>query len=112
MLGDRHRVARWRALVLAGVAMIRSYNHKGYVLEVAVEVSCRLVSPAAPEPPLYLAVVTISRSGRPVTAFSPLQVAQQSIRYFDSPEDALMSGHSAGQSFVDDWMRSESHTAH
>jgi hypothetical protein len=92
--------------------MIRSYNHKGFVLEVAVEASCRLVTQAAPEPPLYLAVVTISRSGRPVTAFSPLQVAQQCIRYFDSPEDALMSAHSAAQSFVDDWMQSGSHHTH
>ncbi|KMQ80914.1 hypothetical protein BPMI_04118c [Candidatus Burkholderia pumila] len=84
--------------------MIRSYNHKGFVLEVAVEANFRVVSAATPEAS-YLAVVTINRSGRPVTAFSPLQVTQRRIRYFDSAEDALMSAHSAGQTFVDQWVQ-------
>jgi hypothetical protein len=84
--------------------MIRSYNHKGFVLEVSVETSYRLVSSHAPEPPRYRTVVTISRSGRPVTAFSPLFVAQNSIGAFVSTEDALMSSQSAGQTFVDEWL--------
>jgi hypothetical protein len=88
--------------------MIRSYNHKGFVLEVAVEASFRLVSQAAPDSAQYLAVVTISRSGRPVTAFSPLYVASRGIGSFASAEDALLSAHSAGQIFVDEWMQ----TAH
>jgi hypothetical protein len=85
--------------------MIRSYNHKGFVLEIAVETTFRIVSATVPEPASYLAVVTISRSGRPVTAFSPIDVRQRRISYFDSAEDALMSAHTAGQSFVDEWVQ-------
>jgi hypothetical protein len=86
--------------------MIRSYNHKGFVLEIAVETTSRAVSATAPEPSNYfLAVVTISRSGRPVTAFSPLVATQRPLRCFDSAEDALSSAHSAGQRFVDDWVQ-------
>lgn len=86
--------------------MIRSYNHKGFVLEVAVEASYRLVpKPASIH---YLAVVTISRSGRPVTAFSPLPVANTANTAdtsFTSAEDALMSAHTAARAMVDDWVR-------
>jgi hypothetical protein len=89
--------------------MIRSYNHKGFVLEVSVETSFRLVSTRSPEPAQYMAVVTISRSGRPVTAFSPLYVAHDRIASFASAEDALMSAHSAAQTFVDDWMKVVAH---
>jgi hypothetical protein len=93
-----------RDLLVRGFAMIRSYNHKGFVLEVAVQASYRLVSTSAPETAQYLAVVTISRSGRPVTSFSPLYVAQRRIGSFDTAEDALLSAQSAGQTFVDEWM--------
>jgi hypothetical protein len=84
--------------------MIRSYNHKGFVLEVSVETNFRLVSRETPEPARYLAVVTISRSGRPLTAFSPLLLAQERIADFPSAEDALMSAHSAAQTYVDQWV--------
>jgi hypothetical protein len=83
--------------------MIKSYNHKGFVLEVAVEASYRLVpKPASIH---YLAVVTISRSGRPVTAFSPLPVANSAYTSFTSAEDALMSAHTAARAMVDGWVR-------
>ncbi|BAN27005.1 hypothetical protein [Caballeronia insecticola] len=83
--------------------MIRSYNHKGFVLEVAVETSCRLV----PQPASirYLAIVTISRSGRPVTAFSPLCVGSTRYANFASAEDALMSAHTAARAMVDEWVQ-------
>ncbi|SAK83102.1 hypothetical protein AWB79_05586 [Caballeronia hypogeia] len=83
--------------------MIRSYNHKGFVLEVAIETSSRLVP--APESVQYLAVVTISRSGRPVTAFSPLCVESRRYRNFASVDEALMSAHTAGRAFVDNWVQ-------
>ncbi|SAK82055.1 hypothetical protein AWB80_05297 [Caballeronia pedi] len=83
--------------------MIRSYNHKGFVLEVAIETSCRLVPP--PGAVHYLAIVTISRSGRPVTAFSPLCIDRARYANFVSAEDALMSAHTAARAFVDDWVR-------
>jgi hypothetical protein len=89
--------------------MIRSYNHKGFVLEVSVETMFKLVSAQASEATRYLAVVTISRSGRPVTAFSPLLVAQNRIASFASAEDALMSAHSAAQVYVDDWVATTLH---
>jgi hypothetical protein len=83
--------------------MIRSYNHKGFVLEVAIETSYRLVpKPASTH---YLAVVTISRSGRPVTSFSPLSVASAGYETFSSAEDALMSAHTAARAMVDEWIR-------
>jgi hypothetical protein len=84
--------------------MIRSYNHKGFVLEVSIETTFVLVSTSAKEPPRYRALLTISRAGRPVTTFSPLYVAQQRIAAFASAEDALMSAQSAGQTFVDEWL--------
>ncbi|SAL01037.1 hypothetical protein AWB78_06067 [Caballeronia calidae] len=86
--------------------MIRSYNHKGFVLEVAIETSYRLLP--APETVRYLAIVTISRSGRPVTAFSPLCIDSRRYASFASAEDALMSAHTAARAFVDDWVRAAS----
>lgn len=81
--------------------MIRSYNHKGFVVEVAVETNYRLVP--APESVRYLAVVTISRSGRPVAAFSPLCVDGKRYSSFGSAEDALMSAHTTARAIVDGW---------
>ncbi|SAK53259.1 hypothetical protein AWB76_01829 [Caballeronia temeraria] len=86
--------------------MIRSYNHKGYVLEVAIETSSRLVPP--PGEIRYLAIVTISRSGRPVTAFSPLCMGSARYSSFASAEDALMSAHTAARIFVDEWVQAPS----
>ncbi|KAK45476.1 hypothetical protein QCE73_21910 [Caballeronia sp. LZ029] len=86
--------------------MIRSYNHKGFVLEVAIETSHRLVP--APGATHYLAIVTISRSGRPVTAFSPLCIESMRYSSFTSAEDALMSAHTAARTFVDEWVRAAS----
>ncbi|SPB15273.1 hypothetical protein NOV72_02499 [Caballeronia novacaledonica] len=86
--------------------MIRSYNHKGFVLEVAVETSHRLVP--SPGTVHYLAIVTISRSGRPVTAFSPLCIESTRYANFSTAEDALMSGHTAARTFVDEWVRAAS----
>lgn len=82
--------------------MIRSYNHKGFVLEVAIETNCRLLP--QPVSVRYLAVVTISRSGRPVTAFSPLSVGNARYMNFASAEDALMSAHTAARAMVDEWI--------
>ncbi len=89
--------------------MIRSYNHKGFVLEVSVETTFTLVSAKTPAPPRYLTVVTIMRTGRPVRSFSPLYVAQDRIAAFVSAEDALMTAQSAGQTFVDDWLKAMTH---
>ncbi|WP_250441175.1 hypothetical protein [Caballeronia sp. AZ1_KS37] len=86
-----------------GVRMIRSYNHKGFVLEVAIETSSRLVPP--PGELRYLAIVTISRSGRPVTAFSPLLIENTRYSNFASAEDALMSAHTQARTLVDEWVR-------
>ncbi|WP_321797263.1 hypothetical protein [Caballeronia sp. J97] len=86
--------------------MIRSYNHKGFVLEVAIETNSRLVPP--PGDIRYLAVVTISRSGRPVTAFSPLCIGSTRYSNFESAEEALMSAHTAARTFVDEWVRTVS----
>ncbi|SAK43491.1 hypothetical protein [Caballeronia ptereochthonis] len=82
--------------------MIRSYNHKGFVLEVAIATSYQLV----PQPASirYLAVVTISRSGRPVAAFSPLSIGNARYSNFASAEDALMSAHTAARAIVDEWL--------
>ncbi|MDR5880923.1 hypothetical protein [Caballeronia sp. LZ032] len=84
-----------------GGAMIRSYNHKGFVLEVAVQANGRIVP--VPVTAHYLAIVTISRSGRPVTAFSPLRVESERFQTFASAEDALMSGHTAARAMIDEW---------
>ncbi len=90
--------------------MIRSYNHKGFVLEVSIQTIYRLVSAKAhkatetPEAPGFLAIVTISRSGRPVIAFSPLSISQNRIGNFASAEDALMSARTAAQHYVNDWV--------
>ncbi|SAK85897.1 hypothetical protein AWB82_05830 [Caballeronia glebae] len=83
--------------------MIRSYNHKGFVLEVAIESSSRLVP--SPGEVRYLASVTISRSGRPVTAFSPLSIKNTRYSSFTSVEDALMNAHTAACRLVDELMR-------
>jgi hypothetical protein len=82
--------------------MIRSYNHKGFVLEVAIETNHRLV-PATPAL-RYLAIVTISRAGRPVVAFSPLCGGAECASSFSSAEDALMSAQTAARAMVDDWV--------
>ncbi|WP_250516235.1 hypothetical protein [Caballeronia sp. INDeC2] len=86
--------------------MIRSYNHKGFVLEVAIETNFRLVP--APGAVRYLAIVTISRSGRPVTVFSPLCIGSVRCSSFTSAEDALMSAHTAARTFVDEWVQAAS----
>ena len=86
--------------------MIRSYNHKGFVLEVAIEANYRLVP--SPGTVRYLAVVTISHSGRPVTTFSPLCVGSTRYSSFTSAEDALMSAHTAARIFVDEWVQAAS----
>lgn len=84
--------------------MIRSYNHKGFVLEIAIQTTFRLVPPTSADAPCYTAVVTISsRSGRPVAAFSPLCVADARYTNFTTAEDALMSAHTAARGIVDDW---------
>lgn len=83
--------------------MIRSYNHKGFVLEVAIETSCRLVPP--PGAVHYLASVTITRSGRLVTTFSPLRLDAKDLSSFTTAEDALMCAHTAARALVDDWVR-------
>ncbi|SAK77582.1 hypothetical protein AWB77_03662 [Caballeronia fortuita] len=83
--------------------MIRSYNHRGFVLEVAIETNGRLVP--SPGDVRYLAIVTISRSGRPVTAFSPLCIEHARYASFMSAEDALMSAQTAARTFVDEWVR-------
>jgi hypothetical protein len=80
--------------------MIRSYNHKGFVLEVAIQTNFRLVpKPGATH---YRAIVTISRSGRPVTAFSPLRLENACFMTYSSAEDALMSAHTAARAMVDE----------
>jgi hypothetical protein len=86
--------------------MIRSYNHKGFVLEVAVETTFNLVTSQANVSPRFLAAVTISRSGRPVTSFSPLAISRSATSSFTSAEEALMCAHSVAQSYVDEWMKS------
>ena len=91
---------------MAGASMIRSYNHKGFVLEVAIEANSRLVP--APATVRYLAIVTVSRSGRPVTVFSPLCIDSDRYASFTTAEDALMSAHTAGRAFVDDWVQTAS----
>jgi hypothetical protein len=85
--------------------MIRSYNHKGFVLEIAVETTFSLVANRAGEPPRYLVAVTISRSGRPVTSFSALPIARSNAIRFASAEDAIMCAHSVAQSYVDEWTK-------
>jgi len=49
--------------------------------------------------------VTISRSGRPVTAFSPLLIENTRYSNFASAEDALMSAHTQARTLVDEWVR-------
>jgi hypothetical protein len=83
--------------------MIRSYNHKGFVLEVAIETSCRLLPP--PRAVRYVASVTITRSGRLVTMFSPLRLDTSDLSSFITAEDALMCAHTAARALVDDWTR-------
>jgi hypothetical protein len=86
--------------------MIRSYNHKGFVLEVAIETNGRLVP--APGAVQYLASVTISRSGRLITAFSPLSAHSEHPSSFITAEDALMCAHTTARALVDDWVRAQS----
>jgi hypothetical protein len=85
--------------------MIRSYNHKGFVLEIAVETTFSIVANRAAEPPRFLVAVTISRSGRPLTSFSALPLARSNASRFASAEDAIMCAHSVAQTYVDEWIK-------
>lgn len=50
----------------------------------------------------YLAIVTITKPGQPVSCFPPLRFGETEDRPFRNEADALMGGFSAGRRLIED----------
>ncbi|BCG04384.1 hypothetical protein PPGU19_089520 (plasmid) [Paraburkholderia sp. PGU19] len=83
--------------------MKRIYDYLGFEVEVSVE--------AHPGPADtgqlhcghgYVAIVTITKAGQPVSCFAPLRLGEADGRPFRNKPDALMGGFSAGRCLIDD----------
>ncbi|HEX7912879.1 MAG TPA: hypothetical protein VF534_32955 [Paraburkholderia sp.] len=88
--------------------MKRMYDYLGFEVEVSVEPNLTVADAGkSREAPGYVAVVTISKAGEPVSRFTPLRLGEVDGRPFRSEADALMSGFSAGRRLIDDLGRSD-----
>lgn len=90
--------------------MMRTYEYRGFSLEVSVESNLGyqpVRDPAARSG--YVAAVRLFRGGNNVASFSPLRFGEAGGRPFDTEVDALMGGYSAARKIVDDLFGSELH---
>lgn len=83
--------------------MPRSYEYRGFTLDVSVEVDVN-IRPArrALTQLAYVAVVRISRDRDALAIISPLRFGETCGRPFSTEADALMGGFSAACKIVDD----------
>ncbi|MBP0593001.1 hypothetical protein J8I87_25430 [Paraburkholderia sp. LEh10] len=83
--------------------MTRTYEYKGFALQVAVESGFRSgpTKRASPHPG-YVAVVRICEAGSAVPRLSPLRLGEAGGHPFDSEADALNGGYIAARTIVDD----------
>ncbi|MFX1676495.1 hypothetical protein PWR63_30300 [Paraburkholderia sp. A2WS-5] len=88
--------------------MYRSYEYHGFTVEVSVDVDVIRIGASVETraAPGYVPVVTISREGKAMAAFSPLRFSGTCCNPFATEIDALMGGFSAGRQIVDDLVSS------
>ena len=83
--------------------MQRTYEYKGFTLDVRVEADFEM--PALPHRPRsvgYVALVKILHGDAPLAALSPLRLGDSAGQPFGSEVEALMGGYSAARKIVDD----------
>ncbi|PXW26359.1 hypothetical protein [Paraburkholderia caballeronis] len=83
--------------------MQRTYEYKGFTLEVFVEADFKVPKSAhAPASVGHVALVRIFRDGVQISTFSPLRFGDLAGRAFGSDVEALMGGYSAARKVIDD----------
>lgn len=83
--------------------MKRIYDYLGFDIEVGVEAHLGPADPGKSRDGLgYLAIVTITKAGQPVSCFTPLRLGEADGRPFRNEADAVMGGFSAGRRLIDD----------
>lgn len=88
--------------------MKRIYDYLGFEVEVSVETNLTVADVVqSRDAPGYLAIVTISKAGEPVSCFTPLRLGEADGRPFRNEADALMAGFSAGRRLIDDLGRND-----
>jgi hypothetical protein len=88
--------------------MKRIYDYLGYEVEVSVEAHPGPADTGQSRYGLgYVAIVTITKAGQPVSCFTPLRLGEEDGRPFRNEPDALMGGFSAGRCLIDDLDRND-----
>ncbi|MBP0592999.1 hypothetical protein J8I87_25420 [Paraburkholderia sp. LEh10] len=83
--------------------MKRVYDYLGFEVEVSVEAHHGQSDTGQSRYGLgYLAIVTITKAGQPVSCFAPLRLGETVGHPFRNQADALMGGFSAGRRLIDD----------
>jgi len=91
--------------------MQRTYEYRGFILDVRVEADFKVPKPGNPAAPIgYIALVNIlhdtgvgTEAGNATApAGAPLRLGDSAGRPFASDVDALMGGYSAARQLVDD----------
>lgn len=83
--------------------MQRTYEYRGFVVDVSVEAEFAPPSAGYPAAPAgYVALVTIHRSGDEIAAAPPLRLGDDTGRPFATEIAALSGGYAAARKLVDD----------
>ena len=83
--------------------MQRTYEYKGFTLDVCVEADFRMPTPHHRSTSVgYVALVKILHDDAPLAALSPLRLGDSAGHPFGSEVEALMGGYSAARKIVDD----------
>lgn len=88
--------------------MVRTYQYKGFRLEVAIEANFSWPRQIMQTPsPTYVAIVSVERTGG--TKLSPLRLGDADGKAYSTEGDALMTGYSTARRIVDSLMAAETH---
>ncbi len=92
--------------------MMRTYQHRGLIIDVAVE-SDFVLRPCERQAvrSRHVAIVTLYRNGHAIAIFSPLRFSNAGAQPFDTEVDALMGGYSAGRRIIDDMVEHDNDAA-
>jgi len=83
--------------------MQRTYEYRGFILDVCVEAGFKVPKPGEPAVSVgYVALVKILHGETATATLSPLRLGDISGRPFASAVEALMGGYSAACKIVDD----------
>ncbi|MGF6408677.1 hypothetical protein [Paraburkholderia sp. MM5482-R1] len=83
--------------------MKRIYNYLGFEVEVSAEAHPGLADTGQSHDGLgYVAVVTITKAGQPVSCFTSLRLGEADGHLFRNEVDAVMGGFSAGRRLIED----------